>query len=737
MNKFVFTRAAILLSIAPINTAVAVEEESVDDVALSHMVVVANKSPRPIQDVVGSVVSFSATDIEANQAEDFDDILRFQPNINMESTGSRFQSSAINIRGIGGNRVSIEVDGIASTDQFDTGSFSNSGRLLPEIDLIKHVEILNGPASTLYGSDALGGVVAVTTWDPADLVSQTPGDDFYKMRIGYEGKNHSQVASGLAAWQQESVGALVSMTHRQGKGINNDDFTDLEQDKLDWESYSLFAKATFAMAESDLLTLTLQSSKRSMDSENNAMASQVARKFSNSEFITGDDEIDMTRVSLEYQFTTGLTLFEENVFRMYYLDSETEQKTTDLRPLARKPVRIDRNFNYQQEIVGAEFNSFAQLGQHSLVMGIDFSQTTTEEQRNGTQTTLSTGAVTNVVAGETFPLRDFPMSKSQELGVFVQDEIELSSNWTLVPALRFDYYHLKPSADSLYLQNNPNFNIASITETAWSPKLGILHHFDNGITTYAQYVRGFRTAPYDDVNTSLNILSPWGNAKALPNPDLKSEQSDGFEIGLRQGDASTHITAALFYTRYKDFIETKLNLGKDPLDPTTTLFQSRNLNRAEIYGFEFSYMTELQNWSDKLSGLSLTTNLAVTEGNNLDTDEPINSISPAQATINLAWHSADDKWQLNVINTLTKAKTRVDETSSRVSYYKPAGYGIVDFLANYKVTPNSEIRFGIFNVTDKQYWNWQDVRNLGSEEVFIQSVTRPERNISLSFSQKW
>jgi len=467
------------------------------------------------------------------------------------------------------------------------------------------------------------------------------------------------------------------------------------------------------------------------------MASQVARKFSNSEFITGDDEIDMTRVSLEYQFTTGLTLFEENVFRMYYLDSETEQKTTDLRPLARKPVRIDRNFNYQQEIVGAEFNSFAQLGQHSLVMGIDFSQTTTEEQRDGSQTTLSTGAVTNVVAGETFPLRDFPMSKSQELGVFVQDEIELSSNWTLVPALRFDYYHLKPSADSLYLQNNPNFNIASITETAWSPKLGILHHFDNGITTYAQYVRGFRTAPYDDVNTSLNILSPWGNAKALPNPDLKSEQSDGFEIGLRQGDASTHITAALFYTRYKDFIETKLNLGKDPLDPTTTLFQSRNLNRAEIYGFEFSYMTELQNWSDKLSGLSLTTNLAVTEGNNLDTDEPINSISPAQATINLAWHSADDKWQLNVINTLTKAKTRVDETSSRVSYYKPAGYGIVDFLANYKVTPNSEIRFGIFNVTDKQYWNWQDVRNLGSEEVFIQSVTRPERNISLSFSQKW
>ena len=740
MKKFVFTRAALLLSIAPINIAVAVEEESVDDVALSHMVVVANKSPRPIQDVVGSVVSYTANDIATNQAEDFDDILRFQPNINMESTGSRFQSSAINIRGIGGNRVAIEVDGIASTDQFDTGAFSSSGRSLPEIDLIKHVEILNGPASTLYGSDALGGVVAVTTWDPADLVSQTPGDDFYKMRVGYEGKNHSQVASGLAAWQQEKVGALLSITHRQGKGINNDDFTDLEQDTLDWDSYSLFAKATFAMAESDLLTLTLQSSKRSMDSENNAMASQVATQFSNSESITGDDEIDMTRVSLEYQFSTGLTLFEDNVFRMYYLDSETDQKTADLRTSLSPPVRIDRHFNYQQEIVGAEFNSFAQLGKHNLVMGIDFSQTTTKEQRDGATTDLLTNVVTSTLLTESFPLRDFPISKTEELGVFVQDEIELSSKWTLVPALRFDYYHLDPTSDSLYLRSNPDIDVASITETAWSPKLGVLHHFDNGITGYAQYVRGFRAAPYADANQGLNLVSGITTIKLLPNPNLESEKSDGFEIGLRQGDANSHITATLFYTRYKNFIETKVPISTEVTFSPFAIaleFQAQNVNRAEIYGFELSYKTELQNWSQKLNGLSLTTKLAVTEGNNLETDEPINSVSPAQAVINLAWQSSDDKWQLNVVNTLTKAKTRVDESNSKVSYYKPAGYGIVDFLANYQVTANSEIRFGIFNVTDKQYWNWQDVRNLGSEEVFIQSVTRPERNISLSFSQKW
>lgn len=701
-----------------------------DSIRMPHMVVVANKSPRPIQDVVGSVVSFSAQDITNNQAENFDDLLRYQPNINMESTGSRFQSSSINIRGIGDNRVAIEVDGVSSTDQFDIGAFSNSGRLLPEIDLIKHVEILNGPASTLYGSDAIGGVLAITTWDPAELVSQTEGNDFYKLRLGYEGKNHGQVASGLAAWQLEGFGVLTSITHRKGKGINNDQFVDFEQDKLDWDSDSLFAKVTYATSDTDLITLTLHSAQHSLKSENNALLG-VGRQFRNSTQVNGDDKTDMTRVSLEYQFSTGLTFFEDNVVRIYHLESETEQKTVDFRTSMGTPVKQNRDFNYQQEIIGVEFNSFAQIGRHNIVAGIDFSQTNTEEKRDASQTNLLTGAVTHTLLTEKFPLRDFPNSKTQELGVFVQDEIELSDKWTIVPALRFDYYHLSSHRDSLYLQSHPNSEVVSINETALSPKLGILRHFDNNVSAYAQYVRGFRAPPFEDANIGLEV--PLFNIRAIPNPNLKSEVSDGFEIGVRQGQAGQHFSAALFYTRYKDFIETKANVGTDAFG--TTLIQSRNLNKAEIYGFELSYKTNLELWFEDLSGWSLATKLAITEGTNLETDEPINSISPAQATINLGWHNVNKKWNVNLVSTVSKEKTRVDETEA--DFFKPDGYVIFDLLAQYQLTKKSEFRFGIFNLTDKKYWRWQDVKNLDPNESFIQAVTRPERNISLSFSTKW
>ena len=730
MGKCIIFQTAIVIVSIQATTVIAQNDASRESIKLPHMIVVANKSPRPISDVVGSVLSFSNKDIVSGQAENFDDLLRFQPNINIESTGSRFQSSSINIRGIGGNRVAIEVDGISSTDQFNIGAFSNSARLLPEVDLIKHVEILNGPASTLYGSRAIGGVIAITTWDPSELVSQTDGDSFYKLRMAYEGKNHSQVASSIAAWQLDDFGALISITQRQGKGINNDDFVSLEQDKLDWNAGSFFAKANYATTDTDLITFTLQSAQHSLASENNALLG-VGRQFSNSTQVSGDDETDMTRASLDYQFITGLRLFEDNVIRVYHLESDTEQKTIDTRTSRGNPVRQNRDFNFQQNITGLEFNSFAQIGRHNIVTGIDYSRTKTEERRDASQTDLLTSAVTHTLLSENFPLRDFPNTQTQELGFFVQDEIKLNDRWVIVPAIRLDYYRLTPHRDSLYLDSHPNSDVISISETALSPKLGVLRHFTNNSSSYVQYVHGFRAPPFEDANIGLEM--PLFNIRAIPNPDLKPEISDGFEAGFRSGQVDKHIDIALFYTRYKDFIETKANVGID--SDGTTLIQSRNLNKAEIYGFELQYRTSLEPWSDRLSAWSLTTKLAISEGNNRETNEPINSISPAQAIINLAWISPNQKWQLDLVSTATKAKTKLDETEA--VFFKPAGYVIFDFLTNYQLTKNSEFRFGIFNLTNIKYWRWQDVKNLDANESFVQAITSPERNVSISFSQKW
>ena len=73
--------------------------------------------------------------------------------------------------------MAILVDGVPLADQFDTGSFSNATRDFIDAGLIQGIEVLHGPASALYGSSAIGGVVSVRTPDPADISRGRIGGD--------------------------------------------------------------------------------------------------------------------------------------------------------------------------------------------------------------------------------------------------------------------------------------------------------------------------------------------------------------------------------------------------------------------------------------------------------------------------------------------------------------------------------------------------------------------------------
>jgi hemoglobin/transferrin/lactoferrin receptor protein len=112
--------------------------------------VVIGKTPRKVQDVVGAVSVISSETIDKQLVHDVADLLRYEAGINMVNSGSRFGNSGIAIRGISGNRIATEIDGVPVAEQFSVGSYSNSGRLSIDPELIKQVEILRGPSSRTY-----------------------------------------------------------------------------------------------------------------------------------------------------------------------------------------------------------------------------------------------------------------------------------------------------------------------------------------------------------------------------------------------------------------------------------------------------------------------------------------------------------------------------------------------------------------------------------------------------------
>ncbi len=724
----VSSAAGLSASEQPLSDTAQASETPAD---LSPMVVVANKAPRPIQDVAGTVTVITAEDRERLIAQDLDQLLRYQPAINVERSGTRFGFSGINIRGIGGNRVAIEVDGIPVREQFAVGSFSNAGRDLLESRLIRRVEILNGPASTLYGSNAIGGVVSITTWDAYSLLEGSPHDWYADISTSYHGEDSGKTVSAIVATEQSQLGVVAAATRRSGRQLDNRASSQFADDLQDRDSINGHLRLDWQQANGNRFRLLFDHFSR--DTDTNVQSLLGLGRFRSTTTLLTDDQDDQNSVSLGYEFGSVLG-FESGRIQAYYQDSDTLQRTSETRGLANPPLQLQRDFRYQLQTAGAELNLVRQfefgLTQHQLGVGFEYRYSQSDELRDGSQTSLDSGLTTNQVLGEVFPVRDFPVSDVTEWGFYLHDEIRLgNTRWSLIPGLRVDHYSLKPKPDAIYLEDNPLSPVVSLSESAVSPKLGVLYQLNDHWSGFAQYARGFRAPPFEDANIGLDI--PLFGIRAIPNPDLQSETSDGFELGLRRWGRHGQFSVSGFFTDYDNFIESRARIGFDPVT-STLLFQSRNLERARIYGAELSWSQALEAWHPVLRGWQLQLAAFWSRGENADNNQPLNSIAPPQAVVGLQWQSNNGRWYTGLTGTFTRRQTRIDETSG--PRFETPGSGVLDWLWGWRANDWLQLRGGVFNVTNKRYWRWLDVAAFTPDDPVIQVLSRPGRHLAINLS---
>jgi hemoglobin/transferrin/lactoferrin receptor protein len=344
------------------------------------------------------------------------------------------------------------------------------------------------------------------------------------------------------------------------------------------------------------------------------------------------------------------------------------------------------------------------------------------------QTNLTTGATTPTILGETFPLRDLPLSTVVEIGVFAQDEIRLADpRWTLVPALRVDYYELSPETDRIYREDNPATSPVGVDEVSFAPKLGALYRINDRLGVFFQYAHGFRSPPPEDVNIGLDL--PLLNIRAVPNPDLKPERSNGYELGLRWRGAALSLTGSAYYNDYSDFIESKVNLGADP-DTGVILFQSQNIAEARIYGAELAATIRAPGGDEWLDGWTARLSAAWARGDDLVRDVPLNSVDPASAVLALRYDAQSGRWGGELVTTAVEAKRDVDD--SRADLYETDGYVTLDLLAHLDLGRGLRVNAGVFNLTDSDYIEWADVRGRTASDPLIPYYTRPGRNASVT-----
>lgn len=694
------------------------------------MVTVVGKLPELLREAAATVSVISAEQIEMAVAFDLQDALRHEPGISVGRDPHRFGSGAVNVRGLGGNRVLVETDGVPAAKTFATGSYSNAGRQFADLELIRRIELLRGPASALYGSDAIAGVVAITTMDPADLLE--PDARFAaRARAGFAGDDQSVMAGLTMAARQGPFEALLAWTRREGAEFDNNSGRPAANPR-ESTADALLARAVFA-GFGQPLRLTLGWNRQDALTDVDSLELSGGR-FANTTLMRGDDGADSHRIVLDQHFE-DLGPFEQGEWRVYRTETDIRQWTHEERraaPPASPPAVIAREFRYRESATGAELTLARELhtaaGSHRLMAGLEFTEARVVEYRNGLQTNPATGVTTPTILGETLPVRDFPISRIREAGLYLQDDWRPGDGrWSLIPALRADWYQLAPRIDALYAADNPNTQPVGIEQVSLSPKFGLGYRLRDELTMFLQYSQGFRSQPFEDVNIGLDL--PQFRYRAVPNPELRPEQSDSVEAGLRLSGALVAGSISLYTSRYRDFIESRINLGVDPATGYT-LFQSRNVARAHITGVEAALQLDLGEWRPALAGWQASAAVAWARGEDTSSDRPLNSIDPARGMLGLRYEAPAGNFSAGANLTVVAAKRRVADAAGTL--FRPPGYATVDLTLQWQAGERLRINAGLFNLSDRRYYEWSAVRGRLAGDPLLQLYREPGRHIAIT-----
>ncbi|MBL4742439.1 MAG: TonB-dependent receptor [Idiomarina sp.] len=703
---------------SPVVFAQQTDNQQVNDASIERITVVATRQPRAVSDVAGTVSIIDQQQLQQNLVIDAADMVRYQVGVSVDESSTRFGNDGFRVRGIGGNRTSIIVDQVPVAEQFAVGSFSNSGRGLLELGLVNQVEVLRGPASTLYGSKALGGVVAIELLDADDLLL---GESFAGVfRSGFDSdKNQARLMTAVAA-EKDGNRWLLGAAAQYG-----------EERHVDPQHHR--QQAVLLSFESRLAAGEIKLSVDALNDERDTQIESIigTGRLTNTTAMQADDQREQWRALLEYDIR-DLDFADSMQSRLFIQNSEAQQYTDEQRLSADPALFIERDFSYQHRLygVGADFASSLRIGDvgQQLGYGFEWLKSTYTDLRDAEQLNLQTAESTKVLLGEQFPLRDFPTTEVRELGVYVHNEIalmpKLMPNVTLIPGLRYEYYELENQPDALFAERYPQADVTDLSEDAWLPKLGLLWQSSKRSEVFAQYARGYRAPPFADVNVGLYY--PQFGVLAISNPDLKAERGYSLEAGFRQRFDEGRWQLAVYDNSYRDFIESRAPQGVDP-QQGLLIFQSVNRDRVSIKGVELEWQ---QNWNPRWASQVA---LSYSTGEDDRSGRELAGVAPAHGVFELSYKPGSGDWQSRWVLTAYDGQPEL-ESSDAEPLYESAGYATVDWLVSWYPANNIDINIGLFNVFNRDYWHYSSVQGYEPDSPAISGLKSAERHLALNFA---
>jgi hemoglobin/transferrin/lactoferrin receptor protein len=747
------------------NNVVLEKRNTAGALTLEQVTVSATRQAQSVDSVPNTVTVHNRAELDRQNVNSIRDLVRHEPGVSVGGAGQRAGTSGFNIRGIDGDRILTQVDGVEVPDSYFSGPYAKTHRNYVDPEIVKRVEILRGPASALYGSSAIGGAVSYYTLDPEDIIK--PGKDLgARLKTGYSSADNSWLNSATVAGREGDFDAMLHVSQRNGRETESygehggNGLSRTAANPADVRATNVLAKLGWNYGDNDRLAFTYEKYK---DDTHTDQKSAVGGPFIPGRGASGmyrsregNDVITRERFGLENTFALDSLLVDNVKWTLNYQIAKTDQDTTERyvpsNPRTGAPVRDvwrtrETSYKERQWIFDAQLDKAFTVADtdHLLTYGATIKQQKVTGSRTGNGTcatvlgscrTVGTASASDLL----LPNSDFPDPTVNTYALFAQDQIKWG-DWTVTPGARYDYTTLDPHATEKFLRavNLTDASQFDDSERKWhrlSPKLGVTYALNDAYTWFGQYAEGFRTP------SAKALYGRFENRTTgyivEPNPNLEPEKSRSYETGLRGRFDQGTFDVAVFYNKYRDFI------NEDAIQPASSnsaVFQSNNIKRATIKGVELKGRLNLDTFGAP-QGLYTQGSLAYAHGRNDDTGQPINSVNPLTGVFGLGYAHENYGGLLNW--TLVKRKTRVDSANFNApdglsKQFRTPGFGVVDLTGFYKVTNDVTVSGGLYNLADKKYWRWDDVRGYdgvgeagATQPANLDRLTQPGRNVAIN-----
>jgi len=650
------------------------EDEDGKRIFTDRVVVTASRQEQASSETPAAISVIDAEEIADRQPEKMADLFKELPGVDVQGEGP-FRGLPV-IRGMSSNRVLILVDGQRLNNARESTIFAGIQPGLVDLSEVDRIEVMRGPASVLYGSDAMGGVINIITKKPDLGAEQFTMHHSFNYEYGSAADAntvHADIRGSGAGW-----GFNLSV------GWEKADDYKAPKKAADSPYYTQFVKPDGTVPNSGMEQASVQGGFRMMTGARGIFKTNFEVVRTDDVGFPGYDpetsgvdiafpRFDRDKISLGWD--SGPAWGFDNISLSGYYQQVVKESKLFIDP---SPYFFIHTFTTSNvDTVGFNAQGVTDLGAHHLTTGLDYYRDDLDDE------------TTNEYPWESNTNVAVPKSYQQGLGLYVQDELRLTQKLRLLGGLRWDTFDFKSEDDPNYV-GEP----FDVTDSDVSGNIGAMYAVTDQVELTALIARGFRAPNIQERAFTGSVSQPgyW----VIQNPDLTSETSLNYEVGFKVRYDRYYGGVNVFYNDIKDLI-TFVELGQDP-DTGLNLIQYDNIDAATIKGVEIELETLFgQRWT-------LITNYSYTEGDNDTTDEPLDFIPPWKFVLGFRYQAP--AWWFEATGRFVGEQTRVPspENIADPTEEPPIGDFItVDLRAGYHFHNGIDLRFTLGNIFDELY----------------------------------